>query len=239
MKKVSYSLLDLNFVFIHKLKLKYNMKQKKNFLLFSILLLVGNTSGYTEVQNKEEVPSSKASDFTLTDSNGNAHKLSDYEGKYVVLEWVNHECPFVKRHYDSGDMQQLQKEFTERGVIWLSINSGACEKPGHWTPERAKEETEAKGAHPTAALLDEDGTVGKLYGAKTTPHMYVINPEGILIYQGAIDNNPLGEAKGPNYVNYVRAALEAAMEGEEVFVSQTKPYGCSVKYADQEGCRGK
>jgi len=119
-------------------------------------------------------------------------------------------------------MQDLQKEFTDKGVIWLSINSGAPGKPGHWTPEIAKEETEAVEAHPTAALLDGAGTVGKRYGARTTPHMYVIDPDGILIYQGAIDNNPSGDEKGSDCVNYVRAAL--------VFKPQTKPYGCSVKY---------
>ena len=193
------------------------MKLRNPCFAFFLFLLVGGISVSAAVQNNEEAP-----EFTLLDFNGDAHTLSDYRGKYVVLEWVNHKCPFVKRHYDNGDMQDLQKEFTDKGVIWLSINSGAPGKSGHWTPEIAKEETEAVEAHPTAALLDGDGTVGKRYGAKTTPHMYVIDPDGILIYQGAIDNNPSGDEKGSDYVNYVRAAL--------VFKPQTKPYGCSVKY---------
>jgi peroxiredoxin len=172
-----------------------------------------------------------APDFTLTDSNGQAHSLAGFKGKYVVLEWVNHSCPFVVKHYGSGNMQSLQKEFTAKDVVWLSINSSAAGKEGAVNGQEANALTKEKGAAPTAVLLDSDGKAGKLYGAKTTPHMFVINPEGILIYQGAIDSiasaDPADVSKA---TNYVRKALSEAMSGQSVSEATTKPYGCSVKY---------
>ncbi len=172
-----------------------------------------------------------AKDFTLQDTNGQAHQLADYKGKYVVLEWINHDCPFVKKHYDSNNMQSLQKEFTDKGVVWLSINSSAPGKEGNYSAEETNAMTQEKNAAPTAVLLDADGSVGKMYGAQTTPHMYVINPEGVLIYQGAIDDKPSVDPNDiPNSTNYVRQALEASMAGQTVTASTTKSYGCSVKY---------
>lgn len=174
-----------------------------------------------------------APDFTLTDTNGKSHTLSGHKGNYVVLEWTNPECPFVKKHYDSGNMQSLQKEFTGKGVVWLSINTSAQGKEGYVSPEMANEWIKQKESSPTALLLDRGGKVGKLYGAKTTPQMFVINPEGVLIYQGAIDDNPspdpstIAEAK-----NYVRAALDQSMSGQLVSDTTTKSYGCSVKYGN-------
>ncbi len=172
-----------------------------------------------------------AENFTLTDSHGKTHNLSDYKGKYVVVEWLNHGCPFVVKHYSSGNMQSLQKKYTEKGVIWLSIISSAPGKQGHSTPDEANAAAKEKGASPTAILIDEDGKVGKLYGARTTPHMFVISPEGTILYQGAIDNvrsTDVEDIKGAT--NYVGQALDEAMSGRAVSVSATQPYGCAVKY---------
>ena len=172
-----------------------------------------------------------APNFTLKDLSGQSHELSDFKGKYVVLEWVNFGCPFVEKHYGSKNMQKLQKEFVDKGVVWLSICSSAPGKQGNETPDAAKSGLAEFGSAATAYLDDEDGTVGKLYQAKTTPDMFVVNPEGVLIYAGAIDDKPTPDPStvaGAN--NYVRAALEEATAGKAVSVPSTKPYGCSVKY---------
>ncbi|HMO98456.1 MAG TPA: thioredoxin family protein [Kiritimatiellia bacterium] len=174
-----------------------------------------------------------APDFTLTDTHGASHNLSDFKGKYVVLEWINHGCPFVVKFYKEGHMQALQREHTEKGVVWLSICSSAEGLQGHMSPEAWNAKNEEIGAAATAVLLDEDGVVGRKYGARTTPHMYVIDPEGLLVYQGAIDSirstNP-EDIEGAE--NYVVAALAQHMAGEAVVNAQTTPYGCSVKYRD-------
>jgi hypothetical protein len=173
-----------------------------------------------------------APEFTLTDLHGVRHTLSDLKGKFVVLEWVNHGCPFVVKHYDSGNMQALQTESIAKGVVWLSICSSAEGKQGFNTAEEWQKLNAEKGGKASAVLIDAAGTVGRPYGAKTTPHMYVINPDGILIYQGAIDNKPSTEAADiPGAKNYVKAALEEALAGKPVTTGQTKPYGCGVKYA--------
>lgn len=179
-----------------------------------------------ELKNGKPAPN-----FTLSDSNGQKQSLADQKGKYVVLEWVNHGCPYVQKHYNTGNMQALQKDMTAKGVVWFSVASSAPKKEGHLTPEQWNKETEEKGAAPTAILLDVDGKVGKLYGAKTTPHMFVINPDGVLIYQGAIDDKRTADrADVAGAKNYVRAALEEAMAGKPVTVASTQSYGCSVKY---------
>lgn len=172
-----------------------------------------------------------APDFTLTDSQGKEHKLSDFKGKYVVLEWANPECPFVRKHYDSGNMQKLQKEYTGKGVVWLMIASSAEGKQGHFTAEKWNETLKQENASPTAVLLDADGQVGKLYGAKTSPHMFVINPEGNVVYAGAIDSiKSANKADIEKATNYVSAALDAAMAGKPVETASASPYGCSIKY---------
>lgn len=179
----------------------------------------------------EAVVAEKAPDFTLTDANGVSHTLSDYQGRYVVLEWVNYDCPFVRKHYKSGNMQDLQKEYTQRKVIWLSICSSAEGKQGQFANEEIKNRMDEYDASPTHYLNDLDGSVGRLYQAKTTPHMFIINPEGILVYQGAIDNHPFFWEKGLfDATNYIREALDYAMNGQSVTVTNTKSYGCSVKY---------
>lgn len=169
--------------------------------------------------------------WTLKDTSGKEHSLADFKGKYVVLEWLNYGCPFVKKHYGSGNMQKLQAAAKDQGVVWLSINSSAPGKQGHSTPEQADELSKKNSAVPTAVLLDSDGTLGKAYAAKTTPHMYVIAPDGKLIYNGAIDDNPSADPKDVEGAkNYVLAALKEHKESGKVTTATTQPYGCSVKY---------
>ena len=169
--------------------------------------------------------------FTLKDVAGKEYSLADLKGKFVVLEWVNYDCPFVGKHYKSGNMQKLQKQYTEKGVTWLSICSSAEGKQGHFEMPDLKERIAKEKAVPTAYLIDESGDVGKKYEAKTTPHMFVINPEGVLLYAGGIDDKATTDTDDiASATNYVRAALDAAMAGQEVKVSASKPYGCSVKY---------
>ena len=173
----------------------------------------------------------KAPSFELKDYHGKSHSLADFEGKFVVLEWLNHDCPFVRKFYDGGHMQALQKKYTEKGVVWLVINSSAPGQQGHLTPGSAKKISAEKKAKHTALLLDPDGKVGRAFDARVTPHMFVINPEGKLIYNGAIDSIRSARAADiPRAENYVVSALEAAMNGKEVANPVTRPYGCSVKY---------
>jgi hypothetical protein len=172
-----------------------------------------------------------APDFTLTDTRGGTNTLSSFAGKYVVLEWTSFDCPFVKKHYGSGNMQNLQKTYTAKGVIWLSINSSAPGKQGNYPPEKWNEMIKEKGSAATAVLLDPDGKVGRLYGAKTTPHLFIVNPAGTLIYMGAIDDKPSFSPEDVKIAkNYVQMALDAAMAGQPVETSATQSYGCSVKY---------
>lgn len=174
----------------------------------------------------------QAPDFTASDFEGKEHKLSDFKGKYVVLEWLNPSCPFVKKHYKSGNMQELQKKYTDKGVVWLTVNSSAEGKQGHLDAAAAKAEKAEKEAHMTTILLDHDGKVGKAYGAKVTPHMFVIDPKGMLIYAGAIDDNNSADAEDAKTAkNYVSAALEESMSGKAVTVATSDAYGCGVKYA--------
>lgn len=173
-----------------------------------------------------------APDFAGTDSNGKAHKLSDYRGKVVVLEWHNQGCPYTKKHYDTGNMQKLQKDWTAKGVIWLTIISSAPGEQGYVTAAQENEYLKKTNSTPTAALLDPTGVIGHLYGAKTTPHMYVINPNGRLAYEGAIDSKSTADAADiAGATNWVQAALTEIAAGRPVATPVTRPYGCSVKYA--------
>jgi peroxiredoxin len=170
--------------------------------------------------------------FRAVDSNGKTRSLADFKGKTVVLEWTNPECPFVKKHY-AGNMQALQKAATKDGVVWLSVNSGAPGKQGHVDGAAANAVVKAKGAAPTAYLLDPQGTIGRAYAAKTTPHMYVIDPTGKLVYMGGIDDTPTANpADVKTAKNFVTAALADVKAKRPVAVSTSKPYGCSIKYAD-------
>jgi peroxiredoxin len=172
-----------------------------------------------------------APDFSLTDSDGKAHSLSQYKGKYVVLEWFNPECPFVKKHYGSDNMQKLQQEYTSKGVVWLTIDSNAPGAEGNMTPEQAQKIMSSWKTHQTALLLDPESRVARSYGAKNTPDMIVINPEGKIVYEGAIDNKATPNPNDiPSSTNYVKAALDESLAGKPVSNPTTKPYGCSVKY---------
>ena len=180
---------------------------------------------------KEPAVGSPAPALTLTDTKGKQHNLADYKGKHVVLEWVNFGCPFVKKHYESGNMQATQKKAVEKGVVWLSVCSSADGKQGHMEAAEWNEEFTARKMASTAVLIDESGAVGKTYGAKTTPHMYIVNPDGVLIYKGAIDDKPSTNKDDiPGARNHVLAALDESMAGKPVSTVSTTPYGCSVKY---------
>jgi peroxiredoxin len=180
---------------------------------------------------QEPAVGSPAPALTLTDTKGKQHNLADFKGKHVVLEWVNFGCPFVKKHYESGNMQATQKKAVDQGVVWLSVNSSAKWKQGHMSPADWNEEIVDRKMSSTAVLLDESGEAGRAYGAKTTPHMYIINPDGVLIYKGAIDDKPTtNQDDVPGARNHVLAALDEAMAGKPVSMASTTPYGCSVKY---------
>jgi peroxiredoxin len=173
-----------------------------------------------------------APDFTATDINGQTHKLSDYKGKIVVLESYNSDCPFCNNQYKTGATQDLQKDLAVKGVVWLLVNSVNPNNASHRTPEQAKQEIADKKIAATAWIDDSSGAVGHLYDMKTTPDMYVIDKNGVLVYQGAIDNKPDPTHDPRTAHNYVHEAVDALMAGKPVEVSQTKPYGCGVKYAD-------
>ncbi|HEV3078122.1 MAG TPA: redoxin domain-containing protein [Gemmataceae bacterium] len=174
-----------------------------------------------------------APEFTATDSNGQTHSLSQYRGKYVVLEWHNQGCPYTRKHYVSGNMQNLQKEWTAKGVVWFTVVSSAPGTQGYVTPPQENAYLAQMHAAPTAVLLDSDGKVGRLYNAKTTPQMFVIDPQGKVIYAGAIDDKPTpdpDDIRGAD--NFVSDALTAAMAGKPIATPYTRSYGCSIKYAN-------
>ncbi|HVS32086.1 MAG TPA: thioredoxin family protein [Thermoanaerobaculia bacterium] len=203
----------------------------------SLLTLVLLVAGCAETQGAGGSPNAAleigkaAPEFKTVDTNGNAHSLSQYRGKWVVLEWLNHDCPYVRKHYDNNVMQALHKKYAEKGVVWLSVVSSAPGKQGHFPNDKANALTKEKGAAPHALLVDAAGTVGRAYDARTTPHMFVINPEGTLLYMGAIDDKPTArtaDLKGAR--PHVDIALQEAMAGKPISVPTSQPYGCSVKY---------
>ena len=174
-----------------------------------------------------------ALEFELKDAKGNAHKLSDYKGKTVVIEFINYACPFVKKHYDaSGNIPKLQKNFRNEGVIWLSICSSGKGKQGNYSSTELKKIQQSNGASPSAYLLDEDGIVGKAFGAKVTPHIFIIDTAGKLVYQGGIDSKKSTKASDIDKAEpYVKNALNELKQGKSVSKEKTKPYGCGIKYA--------
>ncbi|WP_413288622.1 redoxin domain-containing protein [Bdellovibrio sp. HCB337] len=174
---------------------------------------------------------SAAPDFSVADAAGKTHKLSDYKGKNVVLEWYNKDCPYVRKHYDSKNMQKLQTDMTGKGVVWLTVISSAPGKQGHLAAADAVKNGAKEGSKATAILLDEKGDMGKAYGAKTTPHMYLIDQQGVLRYNGAIDSNDSADPKTiATAENYIVRAVASAEKGEKISKETSKPYGCSVKY---------
>ena len=202
---------------------------KKLTLLFSLgasLLLAAN-GAFASAPPVE----SAAPDFSLTGADGKPHSLADYKGKYVVLEWTNPGCPFVRKHYDSGNMPKLQAEYTKKGVVWLAIDSSAAGEQGAFTPDSAKKATEGDYKSVSELLIDEDGKVGHLYGATNTPDMFIINPEGKIVYEGAIDSIASADKTDiSKATNYVQTGLDEALAGKPVSKTMSKPYGCSVKY---------
>lgn len=172
-----------------------------------------------------------APDFSLTDTKGVTHQLSSFAGKVVLLEWSNPDCPFVKKFYDAKAMQAWQAEYSSKGVVWIMINSSAAGKQGHFSPEELDARLATEGFAGTAVLRDPDGKVGRLYGAQTTPHIYVIDAKGKLVYQGAIDDKPTASSADiPLARNYAVMALDEVLAGKEVSFPSTKSYGCTVKY---------
>lgn len=172
-----------------------------------------------------------APDFTATDSKGKLQALAAYKGKTVVLEWTNHECPYTVKHYATGNMQALQKAATDSGAIWLTVVSSRPGTQGHVNALEADQLTDARKANPTAVLLDPRGNLGRLYDARTTPHMYIIDPAGMLVYMGAIDDQPTANhASVKTARNHVRDALDAMTAGRPIAIASTRPYGCTVKY---------
>lgn len=178
------------------------------------------------------VPGQAAPDFSVKDAGGNTHTLADYKGEWLVLEWFNKDCPYVKKHYGSNNMQTLQKTYTDKGVKWLTVISSVEGKQGYFTVEEAvKEASNHNLAASAPFLLDTEGKMGKAYDAKTTPHMFLINPEGVVLYTGAIDDN---DSANPSVIadskNYIAAALDEAMAGKPVTTAVSRPYGCTIKY---------
>lgn len=172
-----------------------------------------------------------APSFVATDSKGQQHKLADLKGKVVVLEWTNHECPYVKKHYGSSNMQNLQKWAKGAGVVWFSVVSSAAGEQGHVTGARADELTASRQAAPTAVLLDPEGTIGKTYDARTTPHMFVIDAKGVLRYAGGIDSIATNKVADIEKADPLfKTALQSVLKGEQVAQAVTRPYGCGVKY---------
>ncbi|MDP3761894.1 MAG: thioredoxin family protein [Ramlibacter sp.] len=172
-----------------------------------------------------------APDFMLKDASGKTVKLSDYRGKHVVLEWTNPGCPYVRKHYDSGNMPATQQEAVGKGVVWLAINSTERASYEYMEPAKVVAWQQARKAQPTALLADEDGAAGRAYGARTTPHMYIVDPQGKLVYAGGIDSIPSSDPDDiKKAVNYVRQGLNEALAGKPISQAVTRPYGCSVKY---------
>src|SRR6195256_337534 len=200
----------------------------KTKLLTTLLTLAASTALFAA---DSPAVGTTAPDFSLTDSKGKTQTVSQYKGKYVVLEWFNPECPFVKKHYGSGNMQKLQAEFTGKGVVWLSIDSSAPGLEGNLTAEQANAKMTEWKTKQTALVLDPDGKAGRAYAAKNTPHMFVINPEGKIVYEGAIDSKATPNRSDiASSTNCVKGALEESLAEKPVSNPNTKPYGCSVKY---------
>jgi peroxiredoxin len=200
------------------------------FILGSLIILffgAGRTHAAEVAINKP------APEFTFTDIEGTTAKLSDFRGKFVVLEWFNHGCPFTRKHYKSDKIQDLQRKYTGEGVVWISINSTNDGHSDYRGAAMSRKEAEVNGTSSTYIVLDPSGKIGKLYGAKTTPDIFIVNPEGKLIYMGAADSIASTDvADIPKATNYIDAALTEALAGEPVSTPETKPYGCSVKYKD-------
>ena len=198
----------------------------KPYLLAAALALTTGSAGAVATVGQP------APAFTATDASGRTVSLADYRGKHVVLEWINPGCPYVQKHYNSANMQGTQKDAVAQGVIWLAVNSTAPDASDYKTPTAMTQWMQAQKAAATATLMDSDGKIGRAYGARTTPHMYVVNPAGTLVYAGAIDSKPTANpADIPSATNHVKVALAESLAGKPVSTPSTRAYGCSVKYS--------
>ena len=208
------------------------MFRRRSFVIATVIAAASLLPGQEALaQGASPTIGAPAPEFTLPDTYGNERALADYRGEWVVLEWLNYGCPYVRKHYDSQNMQDLQARYGEKGVKWLAIVSSAPGKQGYYEPDAMNAMNEKKGQRALAVLLDPDGTVGRMYNAQTTPQMVIIDPEGTLLYNGAIDDRPSSRpASLEGAHNYLAAGLDEAMAGQPVSVPTTKPYGCSVKY---------
>lgn len=225
---------------LSKSKTKFLTKQKgiemNKILHFGLITLLILCSFFSAFAAEEEMPKpeigKQAPNFELMGADGKAYKLSEFKGKFVVLEWINFDCPFVKKHYQkSGNIPSLQKRFAEKGVVWLSICSSAKDKQGNFSADVLAARIKAEKHSATAYLLDSDGRVGRMYNAKTTPHIFIINPKEELAYMGAIDSISSTDEKDiVKSKNYVSDALNSLLTGKEIEKKVSKPYGCSVKY---------
>lgn len=222
---------------------KHRSRKLRIFAIVVVaLLLVGAVAArrIAAMADPESLPEllavgGSAPAFTAVDTRARSHSLADYAGKWVVLEWFNHGCPYTKKHYQLvdgiGNSQAMQQEYTKRGVIWLSVVSSGPGRQGYTSADKANDEARKKGAAPTAIIRDTAGVLGRLYGARNTPQYAIIDPEGVLRYTGAIDDRQTSSAKDiAGATNYVRAALDSGLAGRPIAVAQTQPYGCEVKY---------
>jgi peroxiredoxin len=202
------------------------MKRSASLLAVAATALLGAALVHASVSVGQPAP-----DFKVKDTSGKEQSLAAYKGKFVVLEWVNPGCPFVQKHYDTSNMQSTQKAAEAKGVVWLTVSSTAPDAGDYKKPTELATWIKQKGGAPTATLMDDDGKLGKAYGARTTPHMYVINPQGKLVYAGAIDSKATARKDDvKSATNYVTAALDEALAGKPVSKATSEPYGCSIKY---------
>ncbi len=209
---------------------------KRNLILGVGAVLVAGAIGAAVLLNSGPAVASVATGeqapaFSVVDANGATRTLAEFEGQMVILEWTNHQCPYVRKHYDAGAMQALQQETTADGIVWLQVISSAPGEQGHLDGPGALARVQTENAHPTATLLDASGVMGRAYGARNTPQMFIISPEGAVLYQGAIDDRPSARPSTlEGATNYVRAALADIAAGRSVQIAETTPYGCTVKY---------
>ncbi len=211
-----------------------NLARRTLLALTAAATLGGLTAFAPAAWAKPEI-GKPAPQFNTVDTKGNKVDLSALRGKTVVLEWTNHDCPYVRKHYSGGNMQKLQADAAKDGVVWLSVISSAPGEQGHVSPAEADALTASRKAAPANVLIDEKGKLGRMYDARTTPHMYVIDPEGNLAFMGGIDDKPTADrADIAGAANYVRLALDALKSGQQPATSAARPYGCSIKYAPQD-----
>ncbi len=211
------------------------MIRNRTFLLLALTVVASYASACTESE-AAPIPESPpvnqpAPAFTVSDTKGKTHSLDSYRGKWVVLEWFNHDCPYTKKHYSTDNMQGLQREYTAKGVVWISVISSAPGKDGYGSAADIDQQMMEKKASPSFVVRDTAGVLGRMYGARNTPQLFAIDPEGVLRYAGAIDDKPTSKAKDVKTAqNYLKAALDAGLSGQPIAIATTQPYGCDVKY---------